>query len=395
MIQPTYIVAFTGHRSSDSPGRTPQELEACRPLIEKALKKIQRQIEPQNGILHMVSSVAEGADTIALEVAQSLDITTHLILPLPEEAFKDDFSDRLETWQKSADLIKAASDGVNHSTLTIANSTHQRPDCYADTNEQLLASADILIALWNGNEQQDPGGTAQFWKTAESNNIARIHINPVTSEVNDVNLGQISKTNDPSYPIFETLEPHFPTSCPVDSTCTDQYEKAFDEEADNASKDARKALKQTIWLHGSASILAAVGVCYALADGPAKYTLLFIISILEFILIAFAEKIHHKQHKTHRAHSWISFRFATELIRPLKYISQYLNPLRPLIQHHHPSWRRFILSIVLKEQSKLSEDLDTAKQSYITNRIEDQIDYFKREQTKAAPLALKLSLIHI
>ncbi|GAA5494990.1 hypothetical protein Rhal01_01159 [Rubritalea halochordaticola] len=178
MTHPIYIVAFTGHRSSTAPGRSREELEKCRPLIREAILHVQSAVAKLGGSIQLMASAAEGADTIALEVARDLKIPIHIILPLPIEQFAEDFRDRRQTWEATKNLIDFAKSGTNQSSLSFAKSQHIRPDCYSATNNQILASADALIALWNEEPAQGSGGTAQLWQSAADKRIARIHINP-------------------------------------------------------------------------------------------------------------------------------------------------------------------------------------------------------------------------
>ncbi len=396
MLQPVYIVAFTGHRSADTPGRSPKELEACRPLIEKALKDLRNQIASVQGQLHLIASVAEGADTIALETAKELGIPIHILLPLPREQFQEDFDDRADTWPSSLSLIDYAERGENHSTLRLADSTLTRPECYAETNEQMLSSADALIALWNEEPAQGTGGTAQVWKAAEARKLARIHINPATQSVNCSDLDKLATPSDPSQSLFNSLAPHFPDlnteSKSANSSHSEICHQAMDEMANSAGHSSRSGTRISILLHGTASVLAAAAVSYALATGLSDLTktILISVSVLEFFLILAAEIIHRSHHRSHTGEKWIQFRFAAELLRPYHLIHQHLDPFRPLIQLHYPQWRRLILSIVLVEPRQQIRDLEAAKQDYLSKRIIDQIKYFKEEQMKAAPKAKRI-----
>jgi hypothetical protein len=384
-IPPIYIVAFTGHRSSDSAGRSEADIDSCRNLIADALELIRKQVSPQNGCVHLLSGIAEGSDIAAIEVAQSLDITTHILLPMPEELFKDDFCNDPETWGKISNLLQDARRADTQSTLRIAGSNHERPDCYADANQQTINSADALITIWDGQPECGIGGTAQVWQHAENINMPRVHINPVITQSAAYNLEKLTQDQDDSGSTFYELASELPSPSSDPMPYSLQCHKALDALAITHSQSARSTLLKAIWLHGSASILAALGVSYALANGPQKLNVLLTVSVIEFLLIFYAEYLHHKQHKEQIGEHWINCRFAAELLRPFHFTRSLLDPFSPLIQRHYPQWRRFLISIHFSMPNTEQADLKTARQNYIQNRIDEQLKHFRDKQKAAAP----------
>ena len=167
-------MAFTGHRSADSKGRSTKELEATRSIISAQLER--------SGASTLYSSVAEGADTIACEEALKLGLALKLFLPLPISDFKNDFADRLKAWPVSEKLIQLAQKDPKHS-LTILNG--ERPDCYAAVNKHLLSGADALLAVTTDSPQKT-GGASEMLGLAQNRNIPCTVINPLTQQVTKI-----------------------------------------------------------------------------------------------------------------------------------------------------------------------------------------------------------------
>ena len=115
MVTPVWIVGFSGHRPKNVEGRRIEELEGCRPLIRQALEEYQARAANLGGEIHCFSSVAEGADTIALEVSEEIGIVNHVILPMSVERFAEDFTDSTAAWDRALALVATVS--YTHLTL--------------------------------------------------------------------------------------------------------------------------------------------------------------------------------------------------------------------------------------------------------------------------------------
>jgi len=386
-MSPIYIVAFSGHRSEEQVGRSPRELEQCRELIKTTLFDLRSRTEKVGGNIHLFSSAAEGADLIACQIAIDERIPLHLILPLNPEDFKTDYTRRPEgmhQWTDVEKVIAHCNSEQNNSTLRIADTSHHRPDCYAETNLQLLDSADVLLVVWNGLESDSDCGTHAAWRAAEAKGLPRVHLNPnATAEpASPIELENFAPENDPGLEIVNSLLPgSLPQSCDsIQTISTD-----LDKQADNHSKSTRKQTRHTIVLHGIASFLAAAGISYALAGGPNPQKVLPFIALIELIFIGAAIWIHRQLH--HHGEQWIHFRFGAELLRPLHLVVPYLDPLTPLISSHRPNWHRFLLTIGLSQPCEKLTELKDAKDAYLTGRINDQIGHFTKKGTEATSTA--------
>lgn len=117
--------------------------------------------------VRLVSALAEGADQLAVE-AMPRDWTLDAILPLPEEAYLDDFrrsavdgeTDVRETFLKHL--------GRAGTVLALPDDAGARPRdrAYARLGGFLLRQIDLLVAVWNGRPEAGRGGTAEVVRTA-------------------------------------------------------------------------------------------------------------------------------------------------------------------------------------------------------------------------------------
>lgn len=186
-----FQVAFSGHRPSNSTGRTLAELRSVSVSLRDCLVELISVTSQVNGEVHLVVSVATGADQLAIEVAHNIGIPVHLLSPLAKDEFLKDFEEHDKA--NALNLIELSEKGFNGGSFREVNKFGQRPDCYAETNEELLKGADALITIWNGEPPRGVGGVADVWRSAEQNNLPRVHLNPVNNSREDYALDQFVK----------------------------------------------------------------------------------------------------------------------------------------------------------------------------------------------------------
>ena len=66
------------------------------------------------------------------------------------------------------EFIAAASRGENGGTFRVLREHQPRPDCYHGQATRLTDACDLLLAVWNGQPAQGPGGTGEVITLAES-----------------------------------------------------------------------------------------------------------------------------------------------------------------------------------------------------------------------------------
>ncbi len=97
--------------------------------------------------LILLSACADGTDLISSEIAIKLKIKVKVILPRKQEDFRREIIDRLKF-----DQVRAYAD-------EIIELPPIDPEVYVNTGRYIAENCDMLIAVWNGESIQKPGGT--------------------------------------------------------------------------------------------------------------------------------------------------------------------------------------------------------------------------------------------
>jgi hypothetical protein len=156
------IVAVTGHRDLN-PDETTVVTERVRKLFETF-----RERYPHTPIL-LLSSLAEGADRLVASVAMGCGAELYAVLPMPREEYEKDFatSQSLHEFRRLMDrrygaTVVAANEDDDESF--VAGPARDRR--YAMAGAFMVTHSQILIALWDGNQDEVLGGTSQIVRFA-------------------------------------------------------------------------------------------------------------------------------------------------------------------------------------------------------------------------------------
>jgi hypothetical protein len=153
------IVAVTGHRDLVA-----DEVPLIRAHVREFFRRLRDEF-PERGITVM-SSLAEGADQLVAEEALTLGISLIAPLPMPRELYLEDFETPLAR-EKFNTLLSQATEifelpiTAGNTTQTIAEHGPNRNRQYAQLGVFLCAHCHILLALWDGKESEELGGTGQ------------------------------------------------------------------------------------------------------------------------------------------------------------------------------------------------------------------------------------------
>jgi hypothetical protein len=161
----TLAIGFTGHRKLDDEAR-------CRKLIHDYLSECK---SATPGTVYGVSSVAAGGDVLFAESCIELGIPLRVLLPLPQEQFRDDFD--AATWERVQQILgKAVS-------VEITGANESREERYYECGIETVHQSRLLIALWDGKPSNGLGGTESIvaFATGLSRPVAWIH--SVTGEL--------------------------------------------------------------------------------------------------------------------------------------------------------------------------------------------------------------------
>lgn len=151
------IVAVTGHRDL-----VPDEVPAIREHVASFLKNL-REEYPDRGV-SVMSSLAEGADQLVAEEALRLGIPLVAPLPMERKLYIRDF-ESVKAQEKFDFLYSRAAESyelplVEGNTIeSISEYGPARDLQYAQLGVFLCAHCHILLALWDGKENDKLGGT--------------------------------------------------------------------------------------------------------------------------------------------------------------------------------------------------------------------------------------------
>jgi hypothetical protein len=408
MISPRYLVAFTGHRNLSNPAPVARALR-------EALQGLQKRVEAAGGKLEFYGSIAYGADTLAVEAARALNIPVHLILPKaivtdpatgqpdPRKGFAADFWDgdpaaggtfRESDWNRAFTQIRDAQSGVNGGTIRTTLGSQVAPECYYDTGLKMLEAADALLAVWDHQEARGLGGTAEIVQMARKASKPCVIIPADGGAPEFLDIERLARDEE-NRAIFQQVDEFSRTCAAPDPEREEDFSTLFKrlEVCSNVkAKHFRDTLVKMIKWHGAATIVAALAAILPQVDLPWKIALA-VLALTEACLVSMALWRNAQLHRGKVHEKWMETRFATELMRGLHDSGGLLDPLHPLITHHHPKWRRFAVTagLMLRRESPPVDDWRTALRSYVEVRLRHpnwrigQIAYFTTKQGEAEP----------
>ncbi|MDH3748322.1 MAG: hypothetical protein OER97_08950 [Gammaproteobacteria bacterium] len=160
LIEPVaLVVGVTGHRDL-----VESELHGLNDKIRSQFQKIQERY-PHTPVV-VLTPMAEGADLLIAEVAQSMDLRIVVPLPLPKKLYLRDFRSE-RSRRKFEELYQYANvfelPLVEGNTLEdVSREGDARNKQYAQVGVYVASHCHILLALWDGKPSDQLGGTAQI-----------------------------------------------------------------------------------------------------------------------------------------------------------------------------------------------------------------------------------------
>jgi tetratricopeptide (TPR) repeat protein len=188
--QPARVVLFTGHRLDAQERETPRfppeaedrAWEMIRGAVEAELARARGEAGQAGGALvRGISGAASGGDILFLEVCRELEIPCQIYLAKPRDAYvKASVADAGPGWIDRFDRLLAA---LPHRVLSeeeelprwLRGASRSDYSVWQRNNLWMLANALesapdaahlTLIALWNGEEGDGPGGTGHMVEVA-------------------------------------------------------------------------------------------------------------------------------------------------------------------------------------------------------------------------------------
>ncbi len=153
------VVAVTGHRDL-----VPAEV----PLIQERVRAFLQELRQRyaDRAVGVMSAVAEGADQLVAEEALALGMPLTVTLPMPKELYLQDFA-TAEAKARFERLCAAAVDVFElpltpgNTVESISDNGPNRARQYAQVGVFMCAHCHVLLALWDGKESDQLGGTSQ------------------------------------------------------------------------------------------------------------------------------------------------------------------------------------------------------------------------------------------
>ena len=361
LLPPSWIVGFTGHRHLRSPERVKQ-------TIASVLHSLRAEIP---GRLVGYSSIAIGADTLFAEEWLSSGLPWMALLPRTESDFKNDFSE--SDWTRTRGLLQKA---ARVQALSEIKET-ERDLAYLECGLLVVDEADVIVAVWDGKPSRGMGGTADVVANARNLNKPLILIDPESQAIIRENffpnlfvdpemayLSQIADHQAPS--IDEKLDP-------------EERVRRFFHKVD--AKAARIGPRYRLWV--SASVLMNATAAILVAATIAFQTQSFLLNTLIFVLTvgALVAVLLIKRKQAHQ--KWIRCRVASEVCRSALATWNLVNVAEPTWFKQLREFLRLAKTIRLMKltsQTRQTSDVQAWKKSYLTNRVDEQIHYFRRRR---------------
>jgi len=121
-------------------------------------------------LLRLVSPLAEGADRRVARQARDLHYELFAPLPFPQGVYEEDFPETLEAFR---DLLpKGKTFELDGQSGAFA------PESYREVGRFVVRNCDLLIALWDGERESGPGGTAEIVRFARGARVPIWRIDP-------------------------------------------------------------------------------------------------------------------------------------------------------------------------------------------------------------------------
>jgi hypothetical protein len=365
------VVGFSGHRQINEPALIAE-------VIRAELERL-RQTSPDEWIA--LSSVAEGSDQLFVQQARALGLSWHAVLPLPSPEFEKDFSPA--EWAKAEALLAMA----EH--IRVINENGTREDAYLDCGIETVNRADLLLAVWDGDQARGKGGTGDVVAYARSLGRPVIIIDAITQAVHRENMEKLA-VGDGSLSALNRLPEKSagwgdnPFNAP-DFIFT--FQQKCDYAASHGAPQVRRFIVATVMLHVTATIIAAAALSYNLHFGAIPWLKLFCLA--SALGVALLLRYHHSHHH------WVRCRLASEFCRSAL-ATWGLPRAAPLFEDlDQPAVHALTRSLhILHSRSAAARPISMGefRRTYVERRIDDQLGYYRRQEARALPLFVRLKV---
>lgn len=366
-----HVVGFTGHRQLADPAGAAQAIQA-------ALRQLGQDFPGQWLAL---SSVAAGSDQLFVREARALGLAWHAILPLPRAEFAKDFT--AGDWAEVERLLAQA----EH--VRVLGEKRSRDEGYLDGGIETVDDCDVLLALWDGQPARGKGGTADVVAYARELGRPLLLIDPVTCAVTRENFDRI-KSADAHFAALNRLAgvtggwASNPFAAPAEVLA---FQHKCDRAATHGAPQFRRLIVLTVLLHVVATLVAAGALAFDLHLIALPWVKL--LCLLGALGVALVLRHHHLHH------NWVRCRLAAEFCRSAL-ATWGLPRATPLFHDIDLTGMRELtrtLHILHSRDARArSVTLEEFRTIYLRERIDDQLAYYRRQESRAWPLLKRLRL---
>lgn len=372
VVSPAWVVGFLGHRRG-------LDEAALAPVVIAELNRLRAEVAVPGGTLHFYSSLADGADLLALDAADDLDLPLHVVLPLPEDDFFRSFQAPGSRERAERRLAAIRARPERH-TWRMAPTSMQLPDAYFEADQCIIDASDVVLIVWDGKAEDGLGGTAQLVALARARNIPLVWIHRDTRAV-------IRERFDPAWPVrdrkLQLLEGRGVTRLACLGADTDtrgdtiRLKRNLSALADKDARWFRNAVALVSGVSGAAALCGAI-IGQLHHDTPGQKIAVILLSLGEFLLLLWVLLFKVLDRRKQVRDEWIDARFGAELYRGLKSSQPLLDPLHHPVCVLRPEWRRFALTLGLRLHAEAASAFELLKfrADYKTQRIANQQEVF-------------------
>jgi hypothetical protein len=355
------IVGFTGHRRVEKP-------EAVAEAFRKAIASLRKEGQE----LLAISSLAVGADTIFAREALAAGLKWIALLPMPREAFRDDFTP--EDWKEAEGLLTQAAE-------VRTSPSGDRPQCYLDCGKLTVDDSDILVALWNGQPAHGPGGTAEIVAYARSIGREITLLREADGEVNKIDSQEIAAaTRDPDS-LVQLMGPA--PDLPAAPSALKAHFLAADDLANRTAPNYRHSTLRMSGYNLAASVVAAFA--FALGARAIWYPAMSLTVFKTLLLLTAFVAV--RRLKWSRARdTWLQQRLIAEYCRSIMATWNCRDFVEPISEYAFPEIRelaRSALFLRLGRGPQAEVDPTSFRAFYAHERVLDQHNYFRKQADKA------------
>lgn len=171
-------VGITGHRAG---ALTAPMLRKLRPIVNGVFRRLREatlslqqsedalcSVTEPRLLLH--TGMASGSDQIAASSARTSGYLVRAVLPFEPDEYRKDFAAGKEL--RGFEKALASADEVH----ALPGDRSDLNAAYVEVGQSVVGKADVLIAIWDGEQARGPGGTAHVVQMALEASVPVIHI---------------------------------------------------------------------------------------------------------------------------------------------------------------------------------------------------------------------------